>query len=252
MKAIILAAGQGTRLSPYTDDRPKCLVPLKGRPLLDWQIDSLRKAGVADIVIVGGYRSDQLASYGLRMIVNHQFASTNMVHSLFSALTEFDDDLLVAYSDITYDASIISALINSTAEIGVAVDLHWKDLWDLRMEDPLSDAETLKFGEANKIIEIGKKPSSISDIEAQYIGLLTFKRAILPDIIKFYRQLDRNKMYDGKTFDKMFMTSFITELICAGYPVTGVLVNGGWCEVDTVDDLELYEHHVFSHLNGGI
>ena len=60
MRAILLGAGQGTRLRPLTDDRPKCMVEVGGRPLLDWQIRALRAAGVDDIVLVRGYSRSRI------------------------------------------------------------------------------------------------------------------------------------------------------------------------------------------------
>ena len=85
MKAIILAAGEGKRLKPYTDSRPKCMVPLAGRPLLHWQLDVLRSAGIKDIVIVGGYRAEALKACGASVVTNPRYDSTNMVGTLFCA-----------------------------------------------------------------------------------------------------------------------------------------------------------------------
>ena len=64
MRAVVLAAGEGTRLRPYTLDRPKCLVPLAGRPLLEWQTTALRRAGIDDVTILTGYRAEQVAALG--------------------------------------------------------------------------------------------------------------------------------------------------------------------------------------------
>ena len=85
MRAIILAAGEGTRLRPHTLDRPKCLVPLAGRPLLAWQADALRRAGVDDITVVTGYRADQVATLGFATVHNDRFRETNMVASAMCA-----------------------------------------------------------------------------------------------------------------------------------------------------------------------
>src|SRR5215213_9871963 len=80
-KAIILAAGQGTRLGALTANCPKCMIELWGRPLLHHQIDALRGCGVEDITIVGGYQVEKLAPQGCRVRVNPDFATTNMVHT---------------------------------------------------------------------------------------------------------------------------------------------------------------------------
>src|ERR1044071_3517735 len=87
---VILAAGEGTRLRPHTLDRPKCLVPLAGRPLLAWQTDALRAAGVDDIVVVTGYRADQIRALGYRTVFNPRYEKTNMVASLMCARDTLD------------------------------------------------------------------------------------------------------------------------------------------------------------------
>ena len=95
MRAVILAAGEGTRLRPHTNDRPKCLVELAGRPLLAWQLDALHAAGVTDVTIVTGYRADQI-TVGTRRVHNDRYDDTNMVASLMCARAAFDgtDDVL--------------------------------------------------------------------------------------------------------------------------------------------------------------
>ena len=103
-RALILAAGQGTRLRPLTDDKPKCLVPLVGQSLLGRQVDTLKQCGIDDIHIATGYRSDQLEALGFATTKNPRFDSTNMVETLFSALPFIRQtgDLVIAYGDIVY------------------------------------------------------------------------------------------------------------------------------------------------------
>src|SRR3954466_13976178 len=89
MRMIILAAGQGTRLRPLTDDRPKCLVPLSGKPLLEWQIETARAVDIPHIAVVCGYRADQLKKYPLTLVPNPRFETTNMALPLFCARDQF-------------------------------------------------------------------------------------------------------------------------------------------------------------------
>ena len=91
MKAIILAAGRGSRLKGLTDDRPKCLVELGGVRLLDWQLAALKAAGIEDVVVVTGYRADLLQAEGVRTIHNPDWARTNMVRSLLCAALRSDE-----------------------------------------------------------------------------------------------------------------------------------------------------------------
>lgn len=82
MKAIILAAGRCSRMKDLTDDRPKCLVELRGKPLLEWQLIALRAAGISEIAIVTGYKRELLCNRGLHEFHNPRWADTNMVSSL--------------------------------------------------------------------------------------------------------------------------------------------------------------------------
>ncbi len=241
MKAVILAAGQGTRLRPLTDERPKCMVDLFGKPILQHQVETLRRNGIEDIVVVTGYQADRITVPGIRTVHNPRYAETNMVSSLFTAERELSSDFLMCYGDIVYHDSLVQAMQASTAEIAVAIDRQWEALWSLRMEDPLSDAETLKLSDTGQIIELGAKPGSMSDIEGQYVGLVAFRGAAVLKIKKLYHSLDQEQMFEGKTFDNMYMTSFLMEISRQVQALQAVEVHGGWCEVDSTEDRAAYE-----------
>jgi len=242
-RALILAAGQGTRLRPITDDKPKCLVPLLGRSLLERQADILRELGVNDIHIAAGYRADQIEALGFVTSINPQFAKTNMVESLFSALSfiKQEGDLIIAYGDIVYQSNNLQALLNCDDEIALMIDARWRDLWSLRLDNPLDDAETLIMNDNGYVTELGKKPESYDQIEGQYTGLIKIRSDKLEAMVQFYNELDHFAIYDGKDFNNMYMTSFLQLLIDSGWKAKAVLVNSGWLEVDSVEDLSKYE-----------
>lgn len=248
MKALILAAGFGSRLMPLTQNTPKCLVEYKGAKILDYELKALREAGIGEIGIVGGYLFDTIKEYAsgqgiCHIYQNTNFARTNMVTTLFCAY-EFlqkciDDkeDVLISYADIIYSQEIIRSLVGCKKDFAIAVDMGWQDLWEKRFADILSDAETLKL-DGEYIIELGKKPQSIEQIEGQYMGLFRFSAKFLPKILEFYKKLDRNVLYDGKDFDNMYMTSFLQALIDAGFRAHCVKNIWWWLEIDNLSDLE--------------
>lgn len=242
MRAIILAAGQGTRLRPITDHVPKCLVELEGVSLLERQVRTLRSAGIMDITVVGGYRADQLIERGYNVIVNENFATTNMVATLFCAREAMrgDSDLIISYGDIVYERRVLDALCACTAEVCVVVDVEWRWYWELRFDNPLEDAETLKLARDGRILELGKRPRSYDEVKGQYIGLIKVRKDMIDRLIELYEGMDRRATYDGKTFDNMYMTSFLQHLIHQGWDVRSVPVRNGWLEVDRVADLHLY------------
>ena len=184
---IILAAGEGTRLRPFTLDRPKCLVEVEGKSLLDRQLEVLESAKLDQIVIVGGYKGDKLKGKGAKLKSNPRFSETNMVCTLFCAEDELMEGAIVAYGDIVYSKEVLMQLLDSKADIAVAVDLDWESYWRARNEDPLSDAETLKMDGDGRILELGGTPTSIKEIEGQYMGLMKFTETGAQALQDIYR-----------------------------------------------------------------
>ncbi len=242
-RALILAAGQGTRLRPLTNDKPKCLVPLLGKSLLERQTRTLKQAGIENIHIATGYRADQIERLGYATSLNPRFAETNMVETLFCAraFIQQEGDLIIAYGDIVYQADNLQALLACDDEIALMIDMKWRDLWSLRLENPLEDAETLIMDSEGYVLELGKKPESYEQIEGQYTGLIKIRADKLEQFGGFYQRLDRAAEFDGKNFDNMYMTSFLQLLINAGWKARAVGVDNGWLEVDSVEDLDQYE-----------
>jgi choline kinase len=243
-KALILAAGQGTRLRPITNDRPKCLVPFMGITLLERQVTTLHSQGVTDIHIATGYRADQIEELGFDTSLNKKFNKTNMVESLFSAsnfMTNCDEDLIIAYGDIIYKKENLQKLLSCNDEVSIMIDKDWLSLWSFRLENPLDDAETLVVNSKGYITELGQKPKNYEKIQGQYTGLIKIRADKIQDFMGFYKSLDRTANYDGNDFFNMYMTTFIQLLINANWKIKASMVKNGWLEVDSVDDLTIYE-----------
>jgi len=240
MHAIILAAGRGSRLHPYTADCPKCLTQLGGITLIERQLDSLRENGIHDITIVTGYLSEQLQLPGTSQITNAAWDRTNMVESLFAAEGVFGDDLIVSYSDIVYEPRVLGELISSTSDVSVIVDKSWKTYWEFRFYDPLNDAESLKMTDTNLITDIGNKVKSINEIEAQYIGLMRFKGKGIQSLIGARQSMrqEPRAWKEIRPVEKAYMTDLLMEMILMGIDVSAVPVEAGWLEIDTIDDFK--------------
>lgn len=243
-QAIILAAGQGTRLRPLTDNLPKCLVPLAGKSLLERQVEVLNAQSIDCIKIATGYCAEKIVAMGFDTVYNEKFTTTNMVASLFVALDfiqSSDDDLVISYGDIVYQAENLAAMLASPAEIALMIDTRWLDLWSLRLDNPLEDAETLIMDSEGYVTQLGKKPLDYSQIEGQYTGLIKVAGKKRRDLVAHYRSMNKHARYDGKDFDNMYMTSFLQSLIDSGWRAKAVMVENGWLEIDSVDDLACYE-----------
>jgi len=237
MKAIILAAGRGSRMKDLTDNRPKCLVELRGKPLLEWQLIALREAGISKIAIVTGYKRELLANRGLLEFHNPRWAATNMVSSLACAEEWLKSEpCIVSYSDIFYEASAVTALINSQAKLAVMYDENWRALWGKRFGDPLLDAETFRMNADKTLAEIGNKPKTVPEIEGQYMGLLRFTPKGWSEVLRIRSALTQDLC------DRMHMTGTLQKVIEEGrVPIAALPYHEPWGEVDSEDDLAAYE-----------
>ena len=241
MRIMILAAGEGKRLRPLTNTIPKCLVQLRGKPLLEHQLELYKRFEIDDIHLIGGYQADKLLKYDVNLHVNTEYNKTNMVKTLFTAHRHFkgDTDLIISYGDIVFEENVLLKLRDSSAAVSVVVDRNWLPYWYERMENPLNDAETLKLDDSGQIKELGQKPKSYDEIQGQYIGLIKIRADHVAKLYQYWKNMDKEELYDGQDFDNMYMTTFIQSLIDSCWDVQGVLINGGWAEIDTQDDLSV-------------
>lgn len=237
MKAIILAAGRGSRMKNMTDDRPKCMVELRGKPLLGWQLGALNEAGISDIAIVTGYKRELLAGRASVEFHNPRWASTNMVSSLACAQEWLQaEPCIVSYSDIFYEASAVQLLMNCQADLAVTYDPHWLKLWEKRFGDPLLDAETFRLKPDRTLAEIGNKPQSVDEVQGQYMGLLRFTPVGWAEVVRIRSGLTAAEC------DRMHMTGTLQKVIEAGcVSVAAVAYEKTWGEVDSAEDLAAYE-----------
>lgn len=233
MKTIHLAAGRGTRLRPLTDDRPKPMVELGGISLLERNIETLRSVGITDQVVVTGYEAERIEELGYETVHNAEYATTEMVYSLFCAADQFpdDEDMVISYGDIVYEKEVVESLRSCDAPICVVVDQEWRDLWERRFDDPLADAETLSIDDGG-VVEIGDEPEGYHEIDGQYTGLIKIRGDYVDQFVTEYEALERESIH---------MTWFLQYLIDNGWEIAPVEINGGWLEVDTIDDLEQYK-----------
>jgi len=233
-RGVILAAGRGSRLGGLTDARPKCLVPLAGRPLLHWQLDGFRAAGVTDVTVVRGYRKEMLAG-DFHTLDNPDWERTNMVATLLRA----DEILrsgptLVSYSDIVYRPSHLAALRDTDGDVAICADRRWLELWSLRFVDPLSDAETFRE-EDGALREIGQRTDTLADIQGQYMGLLKFTPRGWGGVRDYLHGIG------PEAVARLDMTGLLGRLLGLGTEIRVCPVLGGWVEVDNPEDITLYE-----------
>lgn len=255
MKVIILAAGQGTRLRPLTDDKPKCMVEVNGKSIIDRQLDTMRACGIReeDITIITGYRNEVLREHlkktAIRFVVNQEYETTNMVYSLMCArsLMENEKDIMISYGDIIYEEKVLQKILASDEAMSVIVDDGWYEYWSERSENPLDDAETLMFDADDYLTEIGQKTTELEKIQSQYIGLMRFKQDGLRKMLNISEEA-KHRSENGemlwrttRNYAKMYMTDLLQGLIDEGNKLRAIHIQRGWFEIDNFDDLKVAE-----------
>ena len=172
MKAIILSAGQGSRLGHLVDNGPKCLIDFNGRTLLDRQLDTLAANGVDEAVVVTGFRDDRIeaaiaARSGgpkVRTIYNPFYKVADNLGSLYIARDELDGDCLVWNGDTLVSDALMARVLGNDRQ-GICVTIDRKDSYD---SDDMKVVEA-----AGRLKEIGKRIKS--GVNAESIGLLAFR-----------------------------------------------------------------------------
>lgn len=238
MKAIILAAGRGSRMGVLTKDCPKGLISLGGKSLLSLQKKALLMAGIQEVAVVSGYRREQTSIYADREFLNPHWETTGIFHSLSCASSLLrTSPCIVSYSDIFYTGKTVQNLSQNTADIAISFDPDWLCLWKDRFENPLSDAETFMRDDKGFLADIGQKTNDLSLIQGQYMGLLKITPAGW-ERIEQYMLCRSNTNTD--------MTTMLQGLINAGEKIGCTQVDGLWGEIDSPSDLALYESWISS------
>jgi choline kinase len=247
LNAIILAAGQGKRLYPLTKNKPKCMVNLFGKTLLEWQISVFKQCGITDISIVTGYHSELIDLPGVEFFQNKKFETTNMVESLFCASEKLEKSTIVSYGDIIFEKRILDKLLQSKHDFSIVVDKNWRKQWNTRFENPLDYAESLRLNKSDVILDIGKKVQDIDEISGQYIGLMKFQNKGINIIKDFYHKCKEHSIKNSNPlnlslpFEKSYMTDFLQGLINADFSLKAVIIENGWLELDSINDYEIYQ-----------
>jgi choline kinase len=231
-KAVILSAGKGSRLLPLTADRPKCLIALSGKTLLDWQLDVLQAAGVREIVVVTGFREhlvEETAARrtGVRTLFNPFYHVADNLGSVWMARGEFDRDLLLLNGDTLVSGPLLARVL--AAEAGpIAVTVDEKDDYDS------DDMKVLREGD--RLLRIGKALEA-GQYNAESIGLLAF-RGEGPRL--FVEQVER--MMRSAEGTRRWYLRAIDALAQAGAEIRTVSIRGEeWQEVDFPEDVEKAE-----------
>jgi len=245
--AIILAAGMGNRLKPLTNDKPKCMLEIRGKTIMERMLKTLRECGVNDISVVRGYGREMINFSGIKYYENINYENNNILQSLFYAESEMNNVFIFSYSDIIYKKSVLEKLLESKSDISLIVDMDWKKQYENRKKHPISEAELVKV-ENGQIVTIGKGIVNSNEVHGEFIGLAKFSEKGAEILKKeYHRVLEEIKNRQDQRFqnavclEKAYLTDMIQELIDRGYPISNIDIQGNWMEIDTDEDLRKAE-----------
>jgi choline kinase len=240
MKAVILAAGRGTRIRSVHGEHPKCLIEVDNTTILDHQLDALSMVGINDVAIVVGYEKEQIIAHvnartvlgqRIQFIENPAFAITNNIYSLWLALDWLrGDSFIVLNADVIFDPEILALAVRPLAPISMIVDPLWRD-------------ETMKVIILDDHVVSMSKTIPREEFSGTYIGITVFCKAAQD---RFVRKME-DVIASGRVNE--FFNVAVQELANEGVPVGYTSSDGlPWAEIDDPVDLTFAQQNVFPQL----
>jgi L-glutamine-phosphate cytidylyltransferase len=241
MKAVILAAGQGTRIRSVHGEHPKCLIEVDNATILDHQLDALYKSGITDVTIVVGYEKEQIIDHvrsrklsqvqRVHFVENPAFAITNNIYSLWLALDWVrGDSFIVLNADVIFDADVLDRAVRTNAPISMIIDPLWRD-------------ETMKvIVHGDHVIQMSKKISR-ERFSGTYIGITIFSKDVQA---RFFNKLT-SVISAGRVneFFNVAVQELVDEDVHVGYTSTDGLA---WAEIDDPTDLSFAQQNIFPQI----
>jgi len=252
MKGIIIAAGPAKRLRPLTNDLPKCMLKINGKPIIQNTIELFRSNGINDLSVIRGYKKEKIDFPNITYFENKDFWNNNILHSLICARSKLGEaikkgeDVVITYSDIWYADSVVKALLKSKKAIASIVDTDWYEYYEGRTDHPIEEAENVIIDDDKRILKIGKHVfthNTPKDKQGEFIGLWKFSPEGTKIFLKHFDGLNSTlKMTDpyqnAKEWQKSYITDIFQEMIDKGEKIYCVLIKKDWAEFDTVQDFE--------------
>jgi choline kinase/DNA-binding XRE family transcriptional regulator len=239
-KALIIAAGLGSRLKKHTENLPKCMLDFDGKTLLQRQLDAYQKCNIKNISLIRGYKKEKIRYKGIKYFENTDYKNNNILNSIFYAEKIINGNIIISYSDILFDSSVVKRAIESDHDISVVVDIDWRGYYVGRKDHPISEAENVIFNSNNEVEKIGKINTSKKEVHGEFIGMIKLSNRGTEIFKEHFHRLKKiywNKPFQrSKVFQKAYLTDFIQELVDIGIKVHCVIIESGWKEIDTVED----------------
>jgi phosphoenolpyruvate phosphomutase len=233
--AVVLAATRGRGLEAVTADKPKVMLPIAGKPLLRWLIDSFKKESINDITVVGGYRADAIDTAGIKLVVNERYAETGELTSLACALDAIESDVLISYGDLMFRSYVLRDLVESQSDFAVVVDSSPRESANRTVRDfaycSRGDDRGL-FGSPVRLARVAGETDDVNSAHGRWIGLFKVSRQGLTKL-----KAVLNTLRAGADFDTLDLPALLNALIADGAVVEVTYIHGHWRGVNDLEEL---------------
>lgn len=245
VRPVLIGAGRGARLAHNTDQVPKTLVPVLGRPMLEWVLEALAAGGFkpADVVFIAGYRAEVLRERypDFTYVVNDDWQNNNVLLSLLCARPLLADGFVCSYTDIVYRPEPVARLVASPHDITLVCDTDWRRRYEGRSQHPESDAEKL-VAEGERVVRVSRQIAP-DEASGEYIGVARFSPAGAAQLVEAFDEAQKHYagrvFREGRTFERAYLIDLLQWMIERGAVVHRVDTPGGYMEIDTEQDLAL-------------
>jgi len=248
VKAIIIGAGRGSRLRHLTEEIPKTLVPVLGRPMLDAILEALAAGGFTrkDIIFVCGYKADVIRERypDLTYVENTRWEQNNILASLLCAREHLAEGFVSTYADIVYRPEVVADLVKAPWDITLACDTDWRRRYEGRSQHPETDAEKMR-AEDRRVVELSRRIDS-ERASGEFIGVMRLSAEGSRRFVKAYdeaagKYAPADPFREGRTFEKAYLIDLLQQMIEGGEAMHRVDTHGGYMEIDTLEDASLAE-----------
>lgn len=246
VRAVILAAGApGPELGELTADKPKAMLEVRGKSILEHQIAALNANGIKDIGVVRGYQKDAINLPGVRTYDAERWQEEGELSSLLAARSELKERVVVLYGDILFEPGVLSKLLQSEADVALAVDRSWNDRGEhgplepdlVRTEDVPDAGHRFVGGGEERVLAIGRglDPQAAN---GEFAGMLMLSPAGSAALLERYAAASERggAFHEASDLRQAALTDMVQELVDSGLGVRAVSIYKGWSEVDTFAD----------------
>ena len=237
--AVVLAATKGDQLRHLTKNKPKCMLDIQGKPLLERLTSTLKKDNIGKISIVSGYKSNVIRERNnlsnLNIIENKEYIKTGELYSLYKAVNEIKNDCIITYGDIVFRKYILDALLSIKGEIVIVVDALSQNKQKKKQKD-LTVCDRKFTG--NYLLE--EKPASLKSMHNEYTNKITGQWIGLLKTNTKGSKIIKNqiiKLRKNKKFKNLTMPDLFNSLIKNKIKINVLYIAGQWLDVNDAFDL---------------